>query len=310
MRKNLFKLCVSLALALPMAVTQAEDIDLFTGNNPSSTDIPNVLFVVDNTANWNSPFTAEMGALASAFSALPVDASGAAKFRVGVMMFSQTGSPNANSQGGYVRAAIRSMDKATQAKYGALISNLNSNNDKAQGGEAGVTMAEVYRYLSGGAPVTGTSRVRADYTGNSISSGTGKNPITAGDTASNAIYALPGNALSTFAGTQYTAPASSGCAGTFVIYISNGPAQDSNGANGSPLANSLLQAAGGDTTPIVLNPSGSQDTVADEWSRFLYKNMGVRVFTLDVLPGTTGQGPGWSALLQSMANVSNGTYFP
>ena len=35
----------------------------------------------------------------------------------------------------------------------------------------------------------------------------------------------------------------------------------------------------------------------------------ITTFTIDVNPGGTGQGPGWTLLLQSMARVGKGLYF-
>ncbi|MDM0080868.1 PilC/PilY family type IV pilus protein [Variovorax sp. J31P179] len=302
MKKNLIKaICASVLLLLQMGPAQADDIDLFTGFNQSTTDIPNVLFVLDNTANWNQPFTAEMAALQTAFNSLPAN-----KFRVGVMMFTETGKGDSNSDGAYLRAAIRTLDGTSQPKYSALIKSLDVTNDKSNGGKAGKTMVEVYRYLTGGAPYAGNNKAKTDFKTN-----------TGVSTASDALYALAGNALGSKAGSPYLAPTSAGCAGTFIIYLSNGPVQDN--TSDTKAATSELKAAGAGftpklpltdwTTPIVLSPSGSQDNVADEWARFLFQSMGVKTFTLDVLPGTTGQGPGWSAMLQSMATVSQGTYF-
>ena len=68
----------------------------------SSTDLPNVLIILDNTANWNTAFTNEKAALASVFNALPAD-----KFNVGLMMFTESGGGNSNTDGAYVRAAMR-----------------------------------------------------------------------------------------------------------------------------------------------------------------------------------------------------------
>jgi len=71
----------------------------------------------------------------------------------------------------------------------------------------------------------------------------------------------------------------------------------------------MLSDAGGNTTPIPVSPTGSQGNVSDEWARFMHQNsLGLVAYTIDVNPSTTGQGPGWSALLNSMATVSLGKY--
>ena len=51
-------------------------------------------------------------------------------------------------------------------------------------------------------------------------------------------------------------------------------------------------------------------SMADEWSRWMEQSpYAITTYTIDVNPGSTGQGPGWTALLKSMATVSRGKYF-
>ena len=292
MTKKFFApLCAAALLALPLSAAHAEDIDLFVGYNQAAAQAPNVLFVLDNTANWNQPFTAEITALAKAFESLPSN-----KFKVGLMMFTETGGGNSNSDGGYVRAAVRTLDDGTKVKYGALIRSLDKLDDKSNGGKAGKTMAEVYRYLASGTPIAGNNKRKADYSGNVY-----------GTDASKAVYALPRNALAAMSSTTYVGPSTENCVGTYVIYISNGAAQDNN--SDSQTSTDALRAAGGSTTPIVLSPSGSQDNTADEWARFLQTSMGVKLYTVEAAKASGGQGPGWSALLKSMATQRKGEYY-
>lgn len=279
-----------LAFHLP---AMGEDIDLFVGLPPSTADVPNVLIVLDNTANWNTAFTNEMAALASVVSGLPAD-----KFRVGLMLFTETGGGNTGNDGGYVRAAVRTMNSANKTKYQALVNGLDITADKSNGGKGGKAMEEAYLYYAGLAPYAGNNKNKTDYTGN-----------VSGTASSNAIYALAGNALASKAGTAYVSPLVSGsCAKNYIIYISNGAAQD----NTSDInqATAALTAVGGSTTAIPISPSGSQDNVADEWARFMKKStLGIVTYTVDINKVTTGQGPGWTALLKSMANVSTGRYY-
>ena len=291
------RLLLSSLLAMPLAAI-AEDTDLFLNQRPEgSTDQPNVLFIIDNTANWSPHFENEMLALKNTFNNLPND-----KFRVGMMLFTETGGGNNNVAGGYVRAAIRLMtggNNGTKQKYASLINSFNSNGDKGNGGQTGLAMMEAYRYFAGGAPHAGNGKAKTDYTGN-VLTGTA-------NAASNAVYALPGNALTEKDSNRYLSPAS-GCQKNFIIYISNGSAQVNNNAN--TIARAALELAGGDTTPIPLSPSGSQDDMGDEWARFMEKSaLGIVTYTIDVNPKSTGQGPGWSRLLQSMAGDKPGRYF-
>ena len=282
---------LSLGIHLPGS---AEDIDLFVGIPPSTTDVPNVLIILDNTANWNTPFAAEKAALVSVVNGLTVD-----RFRVGLMMFTETGGGNSGNDGAYVRSAIRPMTAANKAKLTAVVGNLHILNDKSNGGKIGKSIEEAYLYFKGGTPHAGNNKSKTDYTGN-----------TTGSAQDNAMYALAGNALGSKAGTSYTSPIVSGsCARSYIIYISNGPAQDS--SSDIAQASNALTAAGGSPLPaIALNPGGSQDNVADEWARFLRTSqVGASIYTIDIDKVTTGQGPGWTALLKSVAQQSSGKYF-
>lgn len=293
MKTHFFK---SLLLVLAMWTHlpgQAEDIDLFVGATPTATEVPNVLIVLDNTANWNTAFANEKAALVSVFNGLTLD-----RFKVGLMLFTETGSGNSGNDGSYVKAAIRLMNSTNRPTYATMIDALDQTADKSNGGKIAKSMEEAYLYFSGAAPHAGNNKTKTDYTDN-----------TSGTTASNAIYALPGNALATKASTAYLSPIAEGsCAKNYIIYISNGAAQDN--ASDITQATTALASAGGSTTQISINPSGSQDNIADEWARYMKtSSLGITVYTVDVNKVTTGQGPGWTALLKSMAAQSSGKYF-
>ncbi|WP_448682627.1 pilus assembly protein [Pseudomonas nicosulfuronedens] len=270
----------------------AEDIDLFVGTPPNAADAPNVLIILDNTANWNTPFENEKAALVSVINALDPN-----EFRVGLMMFTETGGGDKGNDGAYVRAAIRLLDGSTKPKYQALVNGLDVGGDKSNGGKISKAMEEAWLYYSASAPYSGNNKVKTDYAGNA-----------SGNAASTAIYALGNNALPSKDGSPYRNPIVAGCAKNFIIYISNGAAQDN--ANDIKQATDALSAAGGNTTALPISPSGSQDNVADEWSRFMKKSrLAITTYTVDINKVTEGQGPGWTALLRSMANVSSGKYF-
>ncbi|MDP3620128.1 MAG: PilC/PilY family type IV pilus protein [Ramlibacter sp.] len=302
--KTVFRRCAAIFSLLCFMPVMAEDIDLFVGNSVTSTDIPNVLIILDNTANWNTAFVNEKAALVSVFNSLPAN-----KFNVGLMMFTETGGGNSGNDGAYVRAAIRPMTPdtstdlnplvpGTKSKYAAMINALDQTGDKSNGGKIGKSMWEAYQYFKGLAPHAGNNKNKTDYTGN-----------TSGNTQSNAIYALAANALTGKTGGAYRSPIDvNGCAKNYIIYISNGAAQDN--TSDTTASKAALAAAGGSTTTIPISPSGSQDNVADEWARFMKKSdIGATVYTVDINKVTTGQGPGWTALLKSMAGQSSGRYF-
>lgn len=280
----------------------AEDIDLFIGAQSSSSDQPQVLFIIDNTANWTQAFDNEMAALRNVFSNLPAD-----KIQVGVMLSAETSSSDSSVPGGYVRAAIRPMSAANKALYADMFSAMDVGKDKGNGGQSSLVMAEAYRYFSAGDARSGSNKAKADYTGNTGADWSNSATTAASKAAMQAIYALPGNALNSKSAATYNAPAGgSSCTKRFIVYLSNGPSQDN--ASIIATATSMLQQAGGNTTTIPLPIASSQDNVTDEWARFLHDRLGVITYSIEVNKKTTGQGPGWSSLLQNMALSNGGTY--
>jgi type IV pilus assembly protein PilY1 len=289
----------------------AEDIDLFVQPAGTATGIPNVLFIVDNTANWSQNVDGqaiivnELNALETTLSDVPVNDDGSAVIRVGLMLYTETGNPNNNVRGGYIRAAIRDMTEANKDLYVAMFNSLNENADKSNAGKAGLAMAEAWLYYAGEAPFAGNNKVKTDYLNNT------------GSSASHDIYALPGNAINAFNGTPYNSPVAVGnCGRNYIVFISNGAAQD-NSADIRTGTEMLIAAAAGENisgaaTEIPISPSGSQENPADEWAGFMRRSsLGIITYTIDVdkITDPESQGPGWTALLKSIAGVSNGRYF-
>lgn len=319
MKANVLRLFVVAASLAMHFAAQAEDIDLFVSPSTGNTAKPNVLIIMDNTANWGSgnqspqPFTNEKAALVSVLSSLPVDS-----FRVGLMMFSETGNPNDNVDGAYVRAALRLMDSTNKAAYVNLVQSLHSNDDKGNNPVYGLAMAEAYRYFDGGIAYGGAGKVKRDYDGNMLADKAGSDY-----SASRAVYALDGNALASSASTTYVSPIAEGCQRNFIIFISNGSVSnnDSDGVSDQPRS-MLIQAYEDDggydyataiakSARIAISPTGETTSTANEWAKFLKSTFpgAVTTYTVDVNPATNGQGPAHSALLKSMASVSDGKYF-
>src|SRR5688572_6535646 len=92
MKARFLKIAALAALLMPLLSSHAEDIDLFVNSPSNVTDLPNVLIILDNTANWTTAFTNEMSALSEVFNGLPTNADGSAKFNIGVMFFTETSS--------------------------------------------------------------------------------------------------------------------------------------------------------------------------------------------------------------------------
>jgi len=292
MKTAQLKLPVLLAIFLLFSrIAEAEDIDIYSGNT-STAGAPNVLIILDNTANWSTPFDAEKAALVSTVSGLST------KVNLGLMMFAETGFGNDSTDGGYVRFGVRSMTGANKTALSTMVNSLDKNGDRGNNAVYGLAMREAYLYFGGLTSISGLVKAKRDYAGNTVD-----NPLAAG---------LAGNAFTSSASTSYVSPMTDGCQKNFIIFISNGPAADNTSA--ITTATTALTAAGGSTTEIKLTPNGLEKNVADEWSRYLSDTaitgtQPIRTYTVDVNPGTTGQGPDQTALLKSMASHGKGKYF-
>lgn len=298
----------ALALVCNSGLVPADDIDIYSQNTTITPDAPNVLILLDNTANWSqsfaggTKFSAEMTALQTVVNQLKV------QFNLGIEMFTETGGGNSGPDGGYVRFAIQGMTdssgNATAARNcllkmvgsGANCASTNTyyslldvNNDKSNGGKAGVAMSESYDYFKGSNAYAGTNKTKADPL--AFTSGT-------------------------IAGPQYKTPLASSCQKNFLIVINNGPFSD----NSSDTGTAMTQLGSASCDQTVINPpdTSSSNNAGDEWARCLYKtdlngdssgNPNVITYALEVGPSTTGQGPYNTSLLQSMGRQGKGGYY-
>ncbi|WP_348532253.1 hypothetical protein [Pseudomonas sp. BN411] len=258
--------------------------------------LPNVLIILDNTANWSTSagsgrtkFDIEREALAKVVAGLDVNA-----FNVGLMLFSESGDGNAAVSGGYVRSAISRMTADNKLALQTLITNLqegsgggnstsggkgnsggggstNGSGDKGSSAEYAKAMDEAYRYFQGIDARSG-DKIKTDQKAFSVKP-------------------------------KYAKPTTDACAANYIIFISNGAPDNSENNK----AKDMLQAWGGDITQINLTPSGRQANFADEYARFM-NGKKIKTYTIDVAPETGGQGPDNTALLHSMAQSGGGGY--
>ena len=259
-------LCLGLAAcALPVA---AEDIDIYSGINTSS-DLPNVLLILDNSANWSSSIPApdcyykengvltavgpkasnpgkeqgtkmaiEKCALYNLVDALPVKTGGGvtsstnALFNVGIMLLNE--SPY---NGAYPRIAFTALSTDNKAVLKEKIKAMTIGGDKGSNADFAKALYEAYLYYKGSAPYQGTRGSKWD---------------------TNAVQ-----------GNHYVSPAASSCARNYIILIANGAPESSE--NNDALA--LLTAAGGNTSAISYPTSYVKNTHqanwADEFARFM-----------------------------------------
>ena len=292
-----FLAACAMSATLPARSQYTSDIDIYSGA-PSELDMPNVLILVDNGANWGPYFNAEKAALKNTFGSLPAD-----KFRVGMMMFSHT-----NPEGSYVLSGIRKLDADYQPKLSGLVQSLSiepapKKGHKVNNVAPSLALAEAWRYFAGMKPVSGgAGAVKTDYAGNSNSDAL---------EAERKIYATPGNALGTGGSGDYlNLFARDNCAPNYIIFLSNGPGTNSeNGPASTALSNAYTDR--GQTRPpdIRISPSKFESTMADEWARFMKDSpQRITTFTVD-LPKKDGNEAGWTALLKSVAAASGGEYF-
>ena len=274
-----------------------DDTDIFLANPTISATRPNVVILLDNTANWNTPFATEKQALINIANSLITDA-----FNVGLAMFVETGGGNDSQDGAYMRFAVRQMTPTNKARFTTVVNGLDIVGDKSNNAVPGLAMGELYRYFAGLQAVSGLAKLKRDYWGN-----TTYNPFAAD---------LPGNAFVSSTSTTYVSPIVSGCQKNFIIYISNGKGLE-NAAALSAAQSHLTSLMGQSPTMIPLTPSGEQGNWGDEYAKYMASNdcapavdgmQNVLTYTLDVLPAVAGS-PDWTALLQSMANNGKGRYF-
>lgn len=229
---------LSISLTLTGVPLQAEDIDIFVGGTGAQTSMPNILFVLDNSANWSrndqhwepkgvTQGQAEVLAIKNALAGLT------GKVNVGLMMYVTQGSHNDNA---YVRHALKLLSTTNQtalnAKLDQIYANINAPIEKRQANpKFGYLMNDAYNYLAGRS---------------SLNSGVGT-PSLADPTGYSTNYSVFNSPLST----------ADLCADTYLIFIgnpqSNGPSTDDS-ANSTTLSG-LVTVAG--ATPDGLAPNGS-----------------------------------------------------
>lgn len=284
-----------------------DDTDIFLANPDIPAVRPNVLLVIDNSANWNQPFVNEKNAIVSVINGL------GEQFNVGLMIMSDSNikrpGPTAKD-GAYIRSHVRQMKGANKTNLASIVNNFHILNDKGDNNLAGMMMYEAYLYYGGKPARAGDDQRKADHDG----------------TPDTLLQPLPGHALPGPDGTgfptengTYRSPIVDGCQKNFIIYISNGPANE-NAAQRAELEGYLATLTGKNPPDtIALTPNGQQGNWADEMARYMANAdidgnpangvQNVITYTVEVNPVLTGQGPAMTALLKSMAFHGKGKYF-
>lgn len=276
-------LCLLLVLAGSTAAL-AEDIDLFAG--ATNVALPNLIIVVDNTANWGNQFPAPIGprdcggsnstrycsvktALYNTVNSL--NTANGAKVNLGLMLFNYnagkanpalapTTNMTGNSDGAFVRFAVRPMDSAGKSALLNVIDGLFRTSDQGTGGaQNAMSLEEARRYL-GGLPVLN---------GNNTFYQSSGGPQVLDLSATDATHAT------------YKSPAIDACQASFILYISNGPPAT---ADDSPASTALAALNGGVLPAVIPFPA----TVPNQWQSNWMDEYSHLLFQRDNVPGLTG----------------------
>jgi Tfp pilus tip-associated adhesin PilY1 len=316
------RLLLLLSLLLVAPVSRAgfdpvmEDIDIFMTNPSIASERPNVLIILDTSANWGSYFATEKSALISVVNGLTD------QYNVGLAH-----NAGGNIEGSYVRYAVRQMGSTNKTALSSMVNALSgapstSGGDKTNNSVAGLSLAEAYRYFKGLTSYSATTSnaghaEKTDYSGNATNS---------------YITSLAGNAFATTPTTTstYASPVTDGCQRNFIIYISNG--KGSNQVGEKTTAMNLLATAKNDDVTATgdantlkispLSPSGNEtDSWFDEWAKFLaqtgfsmtvgssVRTITAQTYVVEVNPGAQSADQQWTATLKSGASKGKGKYF-
>lgn len=237
-QSKLLALYLSIWIAITPMLATAEDIDIFTGGSAGSAANPNILIVIDNTANWSRqsqqwPDGANQGQSEANAVKTVVNALGSkgANVNIGLMEFATKG--NSNIDGGFIRSAIRPMTSTNvsnfSTKLDTIYNNITSPDEKHNTGTPyGDLMYDVYNYYAG-------AGVSNDGSNNCALLNPPNNDTDAGGYITN--YS------------QFKSPVSAAdsCARNFVIFIGN---PGSSGPTPDTIANSceLYKLSNGTTT--------------------------------------------------------------
>ena len=321
MKTRLFKSILIISLFSFYLPAVAEDIDLFVGASATATDLPNVMIIIDNAANFSSSASiinstciiegatntlsgtaggVEQCALYNVFSS--VDAT-TPTFNLGVMVYNANNIRDINnancggSNGGCLAQPLVTFNATNKANFLAWVKSWKTTGGagsgyiKANGEATGAAMQETWAYLAGRTGLSGRSYLSIKPSGSCL-----KNYVV-----------FVGNSY-TSAGTPGDATGDSGPKNALL-----GTNSTAN-MNASPVATTSQQTVILDKNITSCGaftfPSSAHENkgyYADEWARYMY-GQGITTYTIGVL-GSSCQAE-YAALLTSMAAYGVGTYYP
>lgn len=318
---RLIQSCMLAALLGYSIPGNAEDIDIYSGLGTIG-NVPNVLLVLDNAANFSSSSAGstciidgaatamsgtvggiEQCALYNVINELPVNPDGSARVNIGVMVYNSNNIRDVNnancgatsSVGGCLAQPLIAMDAAHKPGLLAWIKSWVTTGGagngfiKASGEATAATMQEAWAYYHGSTGISGRS-----YAGIKPSAGCQKN-----------FVIFIGNSYSS-AGTPGDAPDSAATA------LNNAPGVTA--AQKTLITNTLTTSCGSFTFPTSAHET--KGFYADEWARYMNQAdlygtptgvQNITTYTVGIL-GASCQAE-YTALLTNMARYGGGKYF-
>jgi len=275
LRKSLYLSLAASLTWLPVRLAVAEDIDLFTSSGTPAAVNPNVLIIIDNSANWSSAAQhwadgrkqgqSEMRALKTVINEVTD------KVNLGLMMFTE--GQGSDPSGTYVRFHVRQMTSVNKAAFTEMVgadSGCKSGSTEAGVPNNSVTgvkncilekyddteektgtaktdysagLFDAFKYLGG---YTQPSKARLNQAGTPVdSSHFGTRRYSGTPSLSAVLNRMDRAAYTDDARSTYNPPydSTNSCAKTYIIFIGNGfPTQD------APV--SLLSGVNGITTQL------------------------------------------------------------
>ena len=327
MKNQLVKSLLIITALIFNLSTMAEDIDLFVGPPASATDLPNLMIVLDNAANFSSNASGTgtsciIGGSANSLAGTVGGIEQCAIYKViseikplaadadtpvvniGMMVYNATNIrdvDNANcggSLGGCLAQPLVPLNKANKTKFLAWIKSWKTTGGagsgyiKANGQATAAAMQETWAYFAGRTGISNRS-----YAGIKPAVGCQNNYVV-------------------FVGNSYS---SSGTPGDSAP-SGNGPENSLKGLNpvsdknANPVAtlsqkalllNAVSTSCGSFTFPT--SSHESKGFIADEWTRYM-KEQNITTYTVGVL-GSACQAS-YAALLTNMATYGSGEYYP
>lgn len=296
-------LILSSSLGLSATVA-ADDTDLFLVQGTINTTKPNVLFVIDNSANWEATlyekdgvkYTKRIVEHAALKTALIESDEFVEALNVGLMTFSNSNSP----EGGKVIKAVKPLTTDYQSQLANLL--YDANGKESLGGSNNApyasTLNEAYLYFRGLAPKSGLKD--GDHDSEAVADGVYASPLQTNNIDENNVNL-------------------NACAKHVIVFIGNGGPD--NGEN--KYAEGLLTALNGklSTDPLPLDPDSYAANWGDEFARFmsgidiasnLSGTQNVLTYVIDVYnpdKANLRSEKAARAYLENIAERGRGTYF-